>query len=180
MKHILNNMSEEEKNSIREQQYGGMKVMTENFSKLINSKLGDSKPLVNEQPQMVDKHLLSTIIGQANGGGFPSIQSVIKYCKSKNVPQSTDTKYVSNEIAFAIKGGENPINLMGGAPGLKKAAEYMIRDIKDAQELCSLIKYYSVNGEDFETAIKGEVNTKMNSTGAADFILQAMKTIVSR
>jgi hypothetical protein len=26
-----------------------MKVMTENFSKLINSKLGDSKPLVKEQ-----------------------------------------------------------------------------------------------------------------------------------
>jgi len=48
MKHILNNMSEEEKNSIREQHSGGMKVMTENFGKLINSKLGDSKPLVNE------------------------------------------------------------------------------------------------------------------------------------
>jgi hypothetical protein len=29
-----------------------MKVMTEKFSKLINSKLGDSKPLVNEE---VDK-----------------------------------------------------------------------------------------------------------------------------
>jgi len=26
-----------------------MKVMTENFSKLINSKLGDSKPLVEEK-----------------------------------------------------------------------------------------------------------------------------------
>jgi hypothetical protein len=49
MKHILNDMSEQEKNSIREQHTGGMKVMTENFSKLINSKLGDSKPLVNEQ-----------------------------------------------------------------------------------------------------------------------------------
>ena len=49
MKHILNNLSEEEKNSIREQHTGGMKVMTENFSKLLNSKLGDSKPLVNEQ-----------------------------------------------------------------------------------------------------------------------------------
>jgi outer membrane protein OmpA-like peptidoglycan-associated protein len=48
MKHILNNLSEEEKNSIREQHTGGMKVMTENFNKLINSKLGDSKPLVNE------------------------------------------------------------------------------------------------------------------------------------
>jgi hypothetical protein len=49
MKHILNNISEEEKNAIREQHTGGMKVMTENFSKLTNSKLGDSKPLVNEQ-----------------------------------------------------------------------------------------------------------------------------------
>jgi len=51
MKHILNNLSAEEKNSILEQHTGGMKVMTENFSKLINSKLGDSKPLVNEQAQ---------------------------------------------------------------------------------------------------------------------------------
>jgi hypothetical protein len=49
MKHILNDLSEEEKNSIREQHTGGMKVMTESFSKLINSKLGDSKPLVFEQ-----------------------------------------------------------------------------------------------------------------------------------
>lgn len=49
MKHILNNLSEEEKNAIREQHTGGMKIMTENFSKLLNSKLGDLKPLVNEQ-----------------------------------------------------------------------------------------------------------------------------------
>jgi hypothetical protein len=49
MKHILNDMSEQEKNSIREQHTGGMKVMTESFSKLLNSKLGDSKPLVSEQ-----------------------------------------------------------------------------------------------------------------------------------
>jgi hypothetical protein len=49
MKHILNNLSEQEKNSIREQHTGGMKVMTGSFSKLLNSKLGDSKPLVSEQ-----------------------------------------------------------------------------------------------------------------------------------
>ena len=49
MKHILNDLTEQEKNSIREQHTGGMKVMTENFSKLINSKLGDSKPLVSEK-----------------------------------------------------------------------------------------------------------------------------------
>jgi hypothetical protein len=42
-------MSEEEKNSIREQHTGGKKVMTENFGKLLNSKLGDAKPFINEQ-----------------------------------------------------------------------------------------------------------------------------------
>ena len=49
MKHILNDLTEQEKNSIREQHTGGMKVITEGFSKLINSKLGDSKPLVSEK-----------------------------------------------------------------------------------------------------------------------------------
>ena len=49
MKHILNDFTEQEKNSIREQHTGGLKVITENFSKLLNSKLGDSKPLVSEK-----------------------------------------------------------------------------------------------------------------------------------
>jgi hypothetical protein len=32
-----------------------MKVMTENFSKLLNSKLGDSKPLVSEETNKTEK-----------------------------------------------------------------------------------------------------------------------------
>ncbi len=55
MKHILNDLSNEEKNSIREQHTGGMTVMTESFSRLLNAKLGDAKPLVNEQSGEVDK-----------------------------------------------------------------------------------------------------------------------------
>jgi hypothetical protein len=49
MKHILNNLTEEEKNAIREQHTGGIKIVNENFSKLVNTKLGDVKPMVNEQ-----------------------------------------------------------------------------------------------------------------------------------
>ena len=49
MKHILNNISEEEKNAIREQHTGGMKLNTEKFKNLIETKQGDVKPLVNEQ-----------------------------------------------------------------------------------------------------------------------------------
>jgi hypothetical protein len=77
MKHILNNLSEQEKNSIREQHTGGMKVMTENFNKLINSKLGDSKPLVSEQPSGLntDKGFNSLPLpkNKTNDKGFNSL-----------------------------------------------------------------------------------------------------------
>ena len=49
MKHILNNLTEQEKNAIREQHTGGMKVATDKFSQLLESKLGDVKPILSEQ-----------------------------------------------------------------------------------------------------------------------------------
>jgi hypothetical protein len=60
MKHILNDLTEIEKNSIREQHTGGMKVTTDNFSKLINSKLGEVKTIVNEQ--YVEGEVFSTAL----------------------------------------------------------------------------------------------------------------------
>jgi hypothetical protein len=55
MKHILNNISEEEKNAIREQHTGGMKLNTEKFKKLLETKQGDAKPLVNEEVNKEDE-----------------------------------------------------------------------------------------------------------------------------
>ena len=57
MKHLLNNLSEEEKNRIREQHAGGKKIMIENFNKLVNTKLGDARPLTEQEvtPQTDDK-----------------------------------------------------------------------------------------------------------------------------
>ena len=40
MKHLLNNISEEEKNSIREQHSGGMKLMNEKFQQMVDKRLG--------------------------------------------------------------------------------------------------------------------------------------------
>ena len=51
MKHTLNDLSSEERNSILEQHQGGIKVKTENFSKLVNNKLGNSKPFLPEQEE---------------------------------------------------------------------------------------------------------------------------------
>ncbi len=48
MKHLLNDLSSDEKNRIREQYEGGMSVDTSKFKNLVETKLGDPKPLVNE------------------------------------------------------------------------------------------------------------------------------------
>lgn len=65
MKHILNNLTEEEKNSIREQHTDTLKVMTENFSKLVESKLGDVKPILSEQA-MVKASDIQKIVSDIN------------------------------------------------------------------------------------------------------------------
>ena len=48
MKHLLNDMPDWERNSIREQHEGGMKIDVSRFKKLMETKLGDAKPLINE------------------------------------------------------------------------------------------------------------------------------------
>ncbi len=48
MKHLLNNLSEEEKNSIREQHTGGKQIVIENFNKLVTTKSGEVKPIISK------------------------------------------------------------------------------------------------------------------------------------
>lgn len=56
MKHILNNLSEEEKNAIREQHSGGMKIELGKFKQMVETKLGDPKPYLNEDLDMSNKN----------------------------------------------------------------------------------------------------------------------------
>ena len=49
MKHLLNDLTEEFKNSIREQHEGGVSMENENFHKMVNKKLGDVPTYLNEQ-----------------------------------------------------------------------------------------------------------------------------------
>jgi hypothetical protein len=49
MKHLLNNLSSEEKSRILEQHSGGKSIDTSKFKRLLESKLGDAKPLLNEE-----------------------------------------------------------------------------------------------------------------------------------
>ena len=49
MKHLLNDLSEDVKNHIREQHTGGKQLMIENFDKLVNNKLGTVNTLITEK-----------------------------------------------------------------------------------------------------------------------------------
>lgn len=53
MKHLLNDISKEEKKSILEQHKGGMKIFNENFHKMVNKKLGHVE-LFEQQSTMGD------------------------------------------------------------------------------------------------------------------------------
>ena len=57
-------MSEEEKNLIRQQHTGGMKVNTERFNKLIESKSGDVKPLISEQSSLPNWLKSGRLVGE--------------------------------------------------------------------------------------------------------------------
>lgn len=87
MKHILNDLSNEEKNSIREQHSGGMKVVTENFSRLLNSKLGDSKPLVAEQ----------------SSGALPTVSNIQEW---KVAAKFFKDQYVLNKLDTSVALGQ--------------------------------------------------------------------------
>jgi outer membrane protein OmpA-like peptidoglycan-associated protein len=113
MKHILNDLTEQEKNSIREQHTGGMKVMTENFNKLINSKLGDSKPLVNEAlggsaPQRTQ----STTTTFTPGNTVELGSNLFKIGTDKINTNSNEFK---NALSMIRKSGANGITVQGGA-----------------------------------------------------------------
>ena len=55
MKHLLNDMSQEEMNSIREQHTGGKKITVENFSNMVNKKLGEVPTLISESESELDE-----------------------------------------------------------------------------------------------------------------------------
>jgi hypothetical protein len=76
MKHLLNDLTEQEKNSIREQHTGGMVVLSAKFSKLVNTKLGDAKPLVNEQAEEQDMSRFDTHVKTLESKGYKVVDKI--------------------------------------------------------------------------------------------------------
>ena len=87
MKNLLNNLSNEEKNRIREQHKGGMSIDTSKFKKLMESKLGNVKPLINEQVtgDTLDGQTIMELIVKSG-----SIGSSVKLSNGKTYTYTTE------------------------------------------------------------------------------------------
>lgn len=93
MKHILNDLSDDEKNRIREQHTGGKKITIENFNNLVNTKLGDSKPFLNEQAQAPATFNVET--------GISFVQNVLNTIQ-KDASKYTNADSFKNAIIAAL------------------------------------------------------------------------------
>ena len=140
MKHILNNLSEQEKNAIREQHTGGMKVMTENFHRLLGSKLGDVKPLVSEQA-VATAGVAAAVAGLGglamsivNGSGT-SDQKVKQFCDLCRKSKSQITPR-SNQLADEIR------DAVQGAGTNEKLIYKAFNSLSIFDEFCSLVLSY--------------------------------------
>jgi hypothetical protein len=105
MKHLLNNMPEWEKNSIREQHKSEINLEISRFKKLLESKVGDVKPLIVEA--QMTKEMLQT---KTN-----SCFDAKKYPVIKNLMQSAGLSILAI-AAFAV-------TYLSGAAGIFTSAD---------------------------------------------------------
>jgi len=105
MKHLLNNLSEQEKSNILAQHKGGIEIGTKNFKKLSESKLGNVKPLITEQSEeryvkAGFKKVNEINLPDGNYIGNPDNENYYTLANSMNVRYVNDVLVYSNDGKF--------------------------------------------------------------------------------
>jgi hypothetical protein len=144
MKHILNDLTEQEKNSIREQHQGGMKVMTKNFSKLVNSKLGDSKPLIAEQRRLSEN--------MEGGIGVNEVMNLAYHFMSEHCPEGPKDKMKYAECIGGLQDifGMVIRNLKGNIAGSSGVQLESKRKFVSEQSQLNITKGTNTSGEQYD------------------------------
>lgn len=101
MKHLLNNLSEEEKNSIRGQHTGGMQVNNGRFNSLLENKLGNSKPFINED-KIEDLDTLDSFAGKYSDNRMYDLPSIHQDIEDELMEMSDEEgrEYLKEIIEF--------------------------------------------------------------------------------
>lgn len=103
MKHLFNNLTEQEKNNIRKQHTGGMQVNNSRFNTLLENKLGNDKPLVEKFDDEDDMYSINEGVNVVPKGKSDLIQVLINkinYMEKNNEFNAMDVaKTIYNNCA---------------------------------------------------------------------------------
>jgi hypothetical protein len=111
MKHILNNISQEEKNRILEQHKGGKSIDTTRFKSLLESTMGNVKPLISEteynEGVTVELETISPNVAYftTNPKGVLLVDDIGSVLATVN-NETIDEKYTKMYSDQVVKGGE--------------------------------------------------------------------------
>jgi len=140
MKHLLNDLSNEEKNRIREQYEGGMSVDNSRFKKLMESKLGDVKPLISEDLSSLMKDI-STTLGNDIENNKPLNCELLKPT-IKNILSNLDENEEDKPMITTVCTSDEPIEMLKSALSIMSPSqlgedEYIVECVKTAiKEYC--------------------------------------------
>jgi len=97
MKDLFNDLSSEEKNSIREQHTGGKKITIENFSNMVNKKLGEVPTLLSEQMEDINLN------GSEGHGILDDLKELLNTWNRNESESDETTNRVKRGIDILIK-----------------------------------------------------------------------------
>jgi hypothetical protein len=183
MKHILNDLTKNEKEKILEQHNGELYVVTSNFNSLVNNKLGSVKPFVNE-----DNVQGGGLGVGGRGTGYHreevsvKVKNTYNFDKNKMKTGSDDVDITSKEysdliiqLRMIMKNNKikGPINVTvtGGASSVGSSSGYDNKALANrrANKLIDQLKKDIPNiTSKFKFIVKGVVGgaTKLNSPEA--------------
>jgi hypothetical protein len=123
-----------------------MKVMTESFSKLLNSKLGDVKPLVSEQ----------ILPGLSSGNSSKAVADIFRSCTGVKVSVDPKVKQATDSIYKAIQGlGTN-----------EQAIMQAFSSLRSKNEFCGVNKtYLQTYGTNLYTDLDGDIDQETEWAG---------------
>lgn len=180
MKHLLNDLSEKEKNSIREQHTDKLKVDTSKFKKLMESKLGDVKPMVEQSEQKPSE---GPVLPQVNTNTNQSIEIP----KGTQEPESFEGKSITlyrdnNEAIKAFESKKSNPRSPWSITGVIDKIHHATDDgVNFSINVYNLAK--DPNGPSAETQVKYFKQTgsfKVDGRGDSDYYNEGLKQALDK
>lgn len=156
MKHLLNDMSQDEMNAIRGQHTGGKKITVENFSNMVNKKLGEVPTLLSESE--------STIVGTQ---GFEieeqGIGSKLRAAVSGNKEGRDQRKKERKEKRSRIDDERARGRVISYNDDLVNSINKFVRSLESDEDISDNFGGYIQKLRDMSNTLKGDAKNELKS-----------------